>query len=494
MSETTRNLTRRQLLLWGIAAGGLAATGSLLAGCGATPTPTPVLPTPTPKPAAPPPTPVPPTPTPKPAAPSPTPVPPTPTPKPAAPPPTATPIPPKPATISMWAWGELYKIAVATQPIFQQKYSHIKTEATEMGPWDIMDKVLASLAAGSGAPDVLYLVTRRFEPYAATGALVDLTDLVKPHQNDLVPFALGANRFSNKVWGLTPGLAPTLIFYRPDLFKEVGIDWKDMVTWDAYLKMGKKVIEEQRAKGKEMYWILAHFPSGAWGTNAYKMFLQSRGGNIFTPDGKIIRDNKVARETVRYYYDLNLGAKIAIAFPVNDPATNSAIKEKAILTIPRNLPFAGSGIKSVAPEMSGKWGFAPWLLWASGAPKYNSNWGGYTFAIPKMSKAQEAAWRWIEFSSTTQEGQDAHWQYYIMPTHKPSVANSKIINVADPYFSNMKLIDVLTVREVPDFYEFDNAKVEKILGDALDAMFAGKMGPEEAWDTCEKNLIAELKR
>ncbi|HEY8200422.1 MAG TPA: hypothetical protein VII47_03630, partial [Actinomycetota bacterium] len=68
--------------------------------------------------------------------------------------------------ISIWAWGEAsIGIRESVEKAFEGKYPGIDIELTDMGPWDLMDKLYASLASGAGAPDVSEVVRRMFSKY-----------------------------------------------------------------------------------------------------------------------------------------------------------------------------------------------------------------------------------------------------------------------------------------------------------------------------------------
>src|SRR4030095_13501109 len=90
--------------------------------------------------------------------------------------------------ISIWAWGEAsIGIRDSVEKAFESKYPGVDIELTDMGPWDLMDKLYASLASGSGAPDVSEVVRRMFSKYGERGGMVDLTERIAPYKNDALP-------------------------------------------------------------------------------------------------------------------------------------------------------------------------------------------------------------------------------------------------------------------------------------------------------------------
>lgn len=399
--------------------------------------------------------------------------------------------------VVIWGWGATISgIEKNVKPALEKKYPNIEVEAVSMGPWDIMDKVLISLAAGTGAPDVSLLVNRLFSTYALSGGLTDLTEKASKHKDQILSGVWEAHVYDNKLWGLSMGIAPTMVFYRRDLFEEYGIEPTSISTWEDYLKIGKKVCVDKDGDGKpEVYLLNAPLPSGTWGVSAWLMYFMSQGGQIFTADGKVIRNNHLAQSSFRFYHDLMIGSNIATHYPVPQlSGVYDKLRENKILSIPRNLPFGAFLLRNNVPEQSGQWGVVPWFLWNKWAPKYNSIWGMGTLAIPKQGKYQEAAWKLVEFCTTTFEAQEGIWDAGLMPTYIPVLKESEKIREPDPYFANQSLYEALEARITPSFYRFDWGETEVILGNAIDAMYAGEKNSDEAWDWAENELIKKLKR
>jgi len=399
--------------------------------------------------------------------------------------------------ISVWGWGAFIDgVKNQMKGSFEKKYPDIEVEPVSMGPWDLMDKVLVSLAAGTGAPDVSELVNRLLSTYALSGGLLDLTQRASKYQEDVLSGAWGAQVFNGRVWAMGSVMAPTMIFYRRDLAEKYGIDFTSIVTWEEYLDIGKKVSVDKDGDGKpEVYLLNGALPSGTWGVSAWLMYFMSMGGQIWTADGKVIIDNELARSCFRFYHDLMIASNVATHYPVPQlSGVYDRLREDKILSIPRNLPFGASLLKTNIPEQSGKWAVVPWFLWNRWAPKYNSIWGMISLAIPKQTKYPEAAWKFVEFCSVTVEGQETMWEASgLMPTYLPVLEKSEKIRQPDPYFSNQSLFEAIDARKVPSFRRFNWAEAEVVLGNAIDVMYAGEKRPDDAWNWAEKELIKKTE-
>jgi len=399
--------------------------------------------------------------------------------------------------ITFWGWGD-FATAVETylKVNFEKKNPEIEIVPVRLGPWDLMDKYLTCLAAGSGAPEVAELVRRRFSTYALSGGLLDLTDKAMKYKKDILPAAWDDTVFNGRVYGMAPSLCPSVVYYRKDISDKYGVDGKSIVTWDDFLEAGKKLTVDTNGDGEiDQYMFQAFFPSGDWGASAWVMWAQSKKANIFTEDGKVIRNNRLAREIFEWYCDFGLKKGIAYKVAVNSPEYFAGLKEGRFVYQPFNIPTAAV-IKRQAPELAGKWRVMSWPLWTKeDEPKYAGNWGGAVLTIAKQIKHKEEAWKFLEYISTSVEGQEGVWiAGYNQPTYIPVLKKSKIFEKGDPYFGGQVVYEVIKARVVPPWYYFHEAEVSNIVGNALDSVYAGERTAGEAWDWAEETIAKRLGR
>ncbi|OGA35439.1 MAG: hypothetical protein A3G80_15285 [Betaproteobacteria bacterium RIFCSPLOWO2_12_FULL_62_13b] len=389
--------------------------------------------------------------------------------------------------LTVWTYDQNTLVVNALKPEFEKKYPNVEIEVVKMGPWDLMDKLLVSLASGSGLPDVSVVIRRAFTKYAASEKLVDLTDLAKLYEKDFDSTIWGEGTYQNRVYGIPDGSYIGFVWYRDDLLRQHGIDPAKIVTWDDFLRVGQQLKKDGIQTG--MIWTSFWAAGGFW-----LMHLQSMGGNIFTPDGKVIRNNEIARKAFRAYDDLVHKYGIALMGPVNTPAQWIALREgklSASQQITGSIPM----LKAQNPELAGKMRVMPFPLWAKDAPPLTGTSGGNVWVIPKGTKNQDLAWKFIQFLNTTVEGQRLLWQYgNLVPAFRPAL-ESPVVNQPDPYFGGQNVYKVaIAPRRVSRIYYYDLLEAQKIIGDDLDAMIQGQKSPEQAWDDAEKRLIKELGR
>lgn len=384
--------------------------------------------------------------------------------------------------LTFWTWEPLEPTVKA----FEERFPNVEVNLVKMGVWDIHDKLLVALASGKGAPDVVELVGRRFSSYTRTGRLLDMTRQLGKYQKDFVKTSWENVMYKGKVYGLPYDYMPAVVYYRVDVFDRYGIDPKKIVTWDEFIAAGQELARHGHAIAP------VFVPAGQWGANCFVLYLQSRGVNIFDEDGNVIRNNKEAAATLEWYLELATKYKVAKPMKFFEPEFWAAFNDDAIVAWPMN-PAEAASLRSEVKLQAGKWGIMPFPLWSKDAPKSTGEWGGAVFTAPAQTQHPNEAMAFIEFATTRIEGAVASWQASCAwPSYIPA---QRAIKDKDPWFSDYftgspTLVEAIEARTPPTFYRHDWARVEAILGEAIDAVFSGRKSCEDAWMEVERKLEA----
>jgi len=385
------------------------------------------------------------------------------------------------STVTYWSWIDAEKFIER----FEQLHPGINIEFTKLGPWDLHDKFLVSLAAGTGGPDIAQIVTRRFSSFMETEALTDITDKTKPFEKDFMPSVWQMVQYKGKVYGLPCGINPGVIWYRKDLFAKYGVRAEDMVTWADYIEAGKKL------KTGDVYLIPIFMPSGQWGGNQFTLMLHSRGGNIYTEEGKFIADNKLLIDTLQWYVDLYQKYEVAYTLRFFTPEFWNTLKVGKVASWPMNLYEGITSIPKYMPELAGKWDVRPFLRWKERDVATTGVWGGTVLTIPGYSKNKDAALSFMMYLTCTTDGA-VTWATDVgdypayLPAHK-----SPFFKKEHPYYGKCVWDQVLPI---PPFYYFDWAETMQILGRQLEELFAGNVTAGEAYNNMKKEIREKLGR
>ena len=82
----------------------------------------------------------------------------------------------EPTTITVWGWPAADVAFESYRADFEAKYPDIKLDIQMMPTADVHNKLLASLAAGEGAPDVSMIEINQIDKFVSKGGLVNLLD------------------------------------------------------------------------------------------------------------------------------------------------------------------------------------------------------------------------------------------------------------------------------------------------------------------------------
>jgi len=307
--------------------------------------------------------------------------------------------------LTFWTFQELHKgffddaaaawnKANPNQPIELQ---------TEVYPYDEMhNKLLVSLQAGSGAPDLADIEISKFANFlkGSTPSLAPLNSVVEPELSKLIRGRFDNYAKDGKFYGIDYHVGATVMYYNKELLDKAGVDADKIVTWKDYADAGKKVLS---ATGKPMTTVEV---SEHW--TFYPLLIQA-GSDIFDASGKVILDNEKNVAVLTYLRDL-INSKVAITAPGGfhhaEEYWNFMNKGGAAsLVMPRW--FMGRFIEYM-PALKGKIIIRPLPVWETGG-KRSSGMGGTGTAVTVQSKNTDMAIKFLAFAKLSREGAIKTW-------------------------------------------------------------------------------------
>jgi multiple sugar transport system substrate-binding protein len=209
-------------------------------------------------------------------------------------------------------------------------------------------KVVSALTSGD-VPDVIFMdAPANILPQNAwDDKIVDVTDVVKPHEAQLTETAKAGSTFYNKAtkersYYLCPikqGCVPFHIW--GNLINEAGYNLADAPkTWDAFWDFFKPMQAKLRAKGhRKLYGLGLQMTTVGPndGNGLFQAFIIANGGQgMVTPDGKFHGDDPKIREAAIHSVEwmtnsYNQGYVPPEVLSWNDADDNNAFHEKLIL-------------------------------------------------------------------------------------------------------------------------------------------------------------------
>ncbi len=178
----------------------------------------------------------------------------------------------------------------------------------EPAPADYYTKIQTMFAGGT-APDLLWLAQEYVVPYAARGALLDLTDRLAADDrpvadlDDYFPLVLEHAQYEGRTYGLPWVAQPVIVYYNMDLFDEKNIPYPtDDWTWEEFRELAAQLTDKER---------------GIWGTSfngwpPVHMFIWQAGGEVISPDLKSSPiDSPEAIEALEFYNSIIYNEEVA---------------------------------------------------------------------------------------------------------------------------------------------------------------------------------------
>lgn len=375
--------------------------------------------------------------------------------------------------------GDNTKHLEEMKDIFEEQNPDIKVEIETVGFGDYFTKLM-TLIAGNNPPDAFELNYENFYTYAKKGVLLDLAQPMKNvnfDESNINEMALKAFQADGKQYGLPFSFSNVILIYNKDLFDQAGaeyptLDW----TWQDELEAAKKI--------RELHPMTfgIYQPIQFW--EFYKVVRQN-GGSLLNEDRtEFTLNTKENIETLQFMVD--------------------RVQKHNVM--PNDGQLAGMGDWDLF--ISGRLGMIVTGIWAlptfindcdfdwdiqvePGNLAKSTHFFSNGVVISKDAKNKEAAFKWINFLSSSREVAkiriDAGWEL-------PAVTYQDIL---DDYISQTPpenreaVFESLNYLVTPPVIE-DIAEMTDIINRHLDEARYGEKTPEEALNAAQKELEEKI--
>lgn len=363
--------------------------------------------------------------------------------------------------------------------VFEEQNPDIKIKIETVGFGDYFTKLM-TLIAGNNPPDAFELNYENFYTYAKKGVLLDLAQPMKEvgfDEGNINEMALKAFQADGKQYGLPFSFSNVILIYNKDLFDQAGaeyptLDW----TWQDELEAAKKI----RALDPMTFGI--YQPIQFW--EFYKTVRQNGGSLLNDDKTEFTLNRKENIETLQFMVD----------------------RVQKYNVMPNDAQLAGMGDWDLF--ISGRLGMVVTGIWA--LPTFikdcDFNWdiqvepgniakSTHFFSngvvISKDAKNKEAAFKWINFLSSSREVAkiriDAGWEL-------PAVTYEDIL--ADyisqtPPDNREAVFESLNYLVTPPVIE-NIGEMTDIINRYLEEARYGEKTPEEALNAAQKELDEKI--
>ncbi|QLD11207.1 ABC transporter substrate-binding protein [Microbacterium oleivorans] len=295
-------------------------------------------------------------------------------------------------TLDWWTWwgnAEAYADAWnAENPNIQIKVSNVGIGEEQTA------KLLAAVRAGEG-PDLALAEYQTLPSYVVSGIAEDITQYVSDAEDRFTEPVWNLTTLEGTTYGVPVDLGPMMLFYRPDLFEQFGIDVPE--TWAEY----RTAAETVKAQDPSVFMnVFSPIDAGKFAGLA-----QQAGAEWWTvEDGTWSVDiNDDASKKVADYWQGLVDSELVSAQPWWTPEFYKLVADGKVLSFPAGAWLGGSNfVTNIGPEQAGLWRAAPLPVWDEGDP--TGYMGSSTIVVTTTSEHPEQAAEFVKWLGATSEG------------------------------------------------------------------------------------------
>jgi multiple sugar transport system substrate-binding protein len=290
--------------------------------------------------------------------------------------------------LTLWSWVPNLEKAV-DQWNAKNPDIHV-TFSKQAGGDDMMTKLLTAAKAGE-APDLAQAEYQVIPTLVSNDVITDIKQWAGDAKSK---FADGlwqqVTLGTNAVYAIPQDSGPMMLYYRSDLFTQLGL--KVPATWAEFAETAMQV----RAKDKTKYLTTFSSTDPGW----FAGLVQQAGASWwgFSGDTWKVSVNDAATKKVADYWGGLVTSDAVDDQPMYTPEWNKALNDGTLLAWPSAI-WAPGVLVGNAPDTKGKWTMAPMPQWNAGENKTGS-WGGSSTAVTKNSKNKEAATKFAIWLNT----------------------------------------------------------------------------------------------
>ncbi len=270
---------------------------------------------------------------------------------------------------------------------------------------DHHNKLMMSLQAGSGAPDMCDIEIGQFPNYTGENCpLYDLTAALEPYAADVVQSRLDIySRADGVRVGVPTHVGAAVMYWNAEIFEQYGLDYKSVKTWDDYTALGEQLKE---ASNGEVYLTSCDTGSVDWLWIAMAQYGEDWTGG---PDGEVnVQLDSVKKMLTMQQQWLNDGiAMISTDGHVDLEAGFKNIMDGKIASFPKAMWYM-SRFKDYMPEMEGKYDITKIPVFEEGQPS-SVGIGGTGTVVTNQCENPELAAEWLAWAKLSEEGEKYIW-------------------------------------------------------------------------------------
>lgn len=294
-----------------------------------------------------------------------------------------------------------------------------------------------ALKAGT-APDLAQIEYDSLPNFRIQDGLADISGCpgVADAKSSFVDWTWGQVDFagSGGVWAIPQDAGPMAMYYRSDIFEELGI--AAPTTWAEYAEAAAKIHADDPTR------YITFFSQSD--PNWYTGLLWQNGAKLFSTEGDAIKvsigNNPQVQEVDAYWQDLIDKELVATNLQGFSPDLYKAWNDGSVVTW-ISAAWGYSTIRDNAADTAGKWAVAPMPQWEAGQ-QAAGNWGGSSTAVLSSSKNPAAAAKFALWLNTDPEALAMGNELGGLYPAAVAGADIPALQAGVPFYGDEKIFDV----------------------------------------------------
>lgn len=345
----------------------------------------------------------------------------------------------KPLQIWVYSQDDVKYYQSMVEQYNQKTGANLKAEFRAYGYSEMPDKLALAMRSGVHVPDIVQFDEIFFSMYLRGDIpFLDLTDRVakSPLRTGILPQRMSVFTWQGRVYGIPQSAATVVLWYREDLFRELGISPSDIRTWEDFETVAKRIRTGTR-----------HMLALDW--SILQILLRQRGYDFYNRDGVPLADSAVIVDTWKRVARWN---QEGVAFMpgqggiFNPQFFNTSVAENGVLAIVGADWYGLDILQNMDPTRAGKWRAMPLPVWTdkvSRGRRDASYFSGQGLVIFKRSPRTEEAWKFVEWVMSDVDANVERWlQGNALTAYRPAWTDLRHAR-PEAYFGNQVLANLI---------------------------------------------------
>lgn len=299
-----------------------------------------------------------------------------------------------PAELAFWTWTTNMDQVVE---IWNEENPEQQVTVDSQAQGDEAITRLLTAAQAGEAPCLMHTEYQALPVLVSNGVAADITADVEAIRGEFPEGAWGLTSFGEQTFAVPQDVGPMMMYYREDLFAELGLDVP--TTWEQFAEVAAQVREADPTK------YLTTFSAGDPGW--FAGLSQQAGADWWGNEGEAWQVNieDDATTQVAEFWGGMVGDDLIDDQPMYTPEWNAAMNDGTLLAWPSAVWGAGV-LEGVAPDTAGSWRAVPMPQWTEGE-EVTGFWGGSGTAISEDCEDKAQAMKFVTWLNTSPEALEA---------------------------------------------------------------------------------------